>query len=242
GNRFKLEKTGLAGRLSEINRAAARLSLEAASGKALVFASVGGTGEFMEPLGVVSEQQMVDCYAEQISALAEEGAHGVCIETFTDLNEAMAALRAAKQCGRLATVVSLTYDKGAAGYATMMGVRPEKAAQELDAAGADIIGANCGAGMENMIEIIRQLRAATRRPLWAKPNAGLPQLVDGRTVFRETPEQMSARFDELAKAGARFIGGCCGTTPDHIRRFAAAAKAFVATNAALLAGDDLKTE
>ncbi len=114
----------------------------------------------------------------------------------------------------------MTFDKGKKGYATIMGVRPEQAAQELEKNGADIVGANCGAGIDNMIELMRGMRGATKLPLWCKPNAGLPELLGGKTIYRETPEMMASRLKALADAGANIVGGCCGTTPTHIRLFA----------------------
>ncbi len=220
GSRFKLEKAGAADRTAELNRLGTGASSRAAGGCALVFASIGPTGEFMAPLGTRAEEEFIACFTEQIAASVEGGADGLCIESMSDLGEANAALTAARQVCALPVVVSLTYDKGAAGYATMMGVRPEQAAAELD--GADLIGANCGAGIEQATEIARLLRSHTKRPLWIKPNAGLPELVDGQTVFRQTPDDIAARVAELVEAGANVIGGCCGTTPDHIRAIAAA--------------------
>ena len=217
GNRFKLGKSSLVGRLVEVNRRAAELSKEAAGDTVLVFASVGSTGEFMAPLGTVSEAEMVDCFAEQARALAAGGADGIVIETMTDLAEALAALRAAKENTSLPVVVSMTFDKGAQGYATMMGVKPEQAAEALAGAGADAVGANCGAGIENMIEVARLMKPVLSVPLWVKANAGLPELVDGKTVFRQSPDVMAQHVGELVAAGANIVGGCCGTTPEHIR-------------------------
>ena len=176
----------------------------------------------MEPLGALTEAEVVAAFAEQAKALAAGGADAIIIETFTDLNEAKSALRAVKEHTSLTVAVSLTYDKGPKGYATMMGVTPDCAATELEAAGADAVGANCGAGIEHMIEIVTAMRPATSLPIWAKPNAGLPELVEGKTVFRQSPEDMAARFSALYHAGARIIGGCCGTTPNHVRLFVAA--------------------
>jgi len=227
GSRFKLAPAGLEGEVARINRRGAELSREAAGDRALVFASIGPTGLFLAPLGTISEQEMIDGFAEQVTALVEGGADGIVIETMTDLGEAKAALRAAKENADLPVVVSMTFDKGQRGFATMMGVRPEQAAVELDAAGADVVGTNCGAGIEAIVEVVRLLRPATRRPIWAKPNAGLPELVAGRTVFRETPEHMVSFLPALAEAGAQHIGGCCGTTPDHIRLFAAERRRLV---------------
>ena len=217
GNPLKLAKAGLEQRVEEVNRLGASISKEAARGKALVFASVGPTGKFMEPLGTITEQQMVECFARQARALAEGGADGIVIETFTDLAEARAALRAVKENTALPAAISMTFSRGPAGFATMMGVKPQQAAEVLEAAGADIVGSNCGTGIKDMIEVARLMRPATSLPLWIKPNAGLPELVGGKTVFRETPAEMAKHFKALVDAGANVIGGCCGTTPEHIR-------------------------
>jgi 5-methyltetrahydrofolate--homocysteine methyltransferase len=217
GTRMKLAKVGLAGQVETVNRRGAELSREAAAGKALVYASVGPTGEFLEPVGDVPESAMTAAFAEQVRALAAGGADGICIETFADLGEARCALRAVREVSALPAVVSMTFDRGPAGYATMMGVRPAEAAAELSAAGADAVGANCGAGLEQMVEIVRLMAPATGLPLWAKANAGLPELLGGRTVYRQSPADFAARAGELRAAGARIVGGCCGTTPEHIQ-------------------------
>lgn len=227
GSGFKLKKAGLGELVAEVNRAAAEISRQAAGDRALVFGSVGPTGEFMAPLGTVSEEEMIACYAEQISALAQGGVDAVLLETFTDLGEAKAALKAAKESTDLDVVCSLTFDKGVRGYATMMGVTPDRAATELQEAGADIVGSNCGAGIVQMVEIIGLMAPATDLPVWAKPNAGLPELIDGKTVFRQSPKEMASHFRELVEAGASIIGGCCGTTPEHIAMLVAERDAFI---------------
>ncbi len=221
GSRLKLDKCGLGERVKELNLAAARLSKEAAGDSVLVFASVGPTGDILEPVGPVSQEQATAAFEEQIAALAEGGVDGVVVETMLDLNEALCALRAAKRVGALPVVVSMTFEKGVRGLATMFGVTPAQAATELTEAGADAVGANCGAGMEVVLEAVKEFRPLTNLPVWAKPNAGVPQLEGGRTVFKETPEQMSARLPELVRVGADIVGGCCGTTPEHIAAFTA---------------------
>jgi len=220
GSRLKLERMGLAERTREINRRAAELSREAAGEKVLVFASVGPTGELLEPLGQVSEETLVTTFTEQIEALVEGGADGVVIETMSDLREAEAAMRAARAVGNRTAVACMTFNKDRKGYATMMGIRPDQAARALTETGADLVGANCGGGADAMVEVITAMRQATHLPLWAKPNAGLPEIVKGRTVFRQSPDEMARYLDALREAGARVIGGCCGTTPEHIRRIA----------------------
>lgn len=222
GSRFKLKKSGIDGRTIELNKRGVELSKRAAGDKALVFASIGPTGDFMLPLGQRTEEEFIECFAEQIKACAQAGVDGIVIETMTDLSEALSALKAARQVCSLPVVTSMTFDKGAKGFATMMGVTPEQAARELDAAGADIIGSNCGSGIDNMIEVARFLRPITDKPMWIKPNAGMPRLVNGQTIFDEAPEQTASRVGELIAAGANIIGGCCGTTPEHIKHIIAA--------------------
>ena len=217
GSPLKLGKVHLEDKLLEINRRGARISKQAAGDQALVFASIGPSGEFMAPLGTVSEVDMVQGFAEQAMALAAGRADGIVVETMMDLAEAKAALRAAKESTSLPVAVTLTFNKGPKGYATMMGVRPEQAAAELERAGANILGANCGAGIDVMIELMGLMRSATTLPLWCKPNAGLPELVHGKTVYHETPEMMASKLKDLVRAGAKIVGGCCGTTPSHIR-------------------------
>jgi len=217
GSPLKLAKRGLAEKSAEINRLGAELSKKAASGRALVFGSIGPTGELIKPLGAATETELIKGFAEQAKALAAGGADGIVIETMMDLAEAKAALRAVKENTPLSVAVTMTFSKAGLNYATLMGVRPHQAAAELERAGADIVGANCGAGIDLMIEVARLMRPATSLPIWCKPNAGLPELVDGKTVYRESPEKMASRFRELVEAGANMIGGCCGSTPAHIR-------------------------
>ncbi len=219
GTRMKLAKAGLESKTGDINRLGAEISRQAAANRTLVFGSIGPTGEFMRPLGTVSEDEMLRDFAEQAKALVAGGADGIVIETMTDLSEAKAALRAVKENTNLPVAVTMTFDKGKKGYATIMGIRPEQAARDLEKSGADIVGANCGAGIDNMIDLMRGMRGAANLPLWCKPNAGLPELVGGRTVYRETPEMMASQLQNLIDAGACIIGGCCGTTPAHIRLF-----------------------
>ncbi len=217
GNPIKLAKVGLESRTAEINKRGAEISKEAARGSALVFGSVGPTGAFMKPLGKITETEMINCFSEQARALVEGGVDGIVIETMTDLTEAKAALRGIRENFPVPVVVSMTFDKKQSRYATIMGVRPDQAARELEKAGADMVGANCGAGIDNMIEVADLLHLTTTLPIWCKPNAGLPELMNGSVVYRETPEQMASKLEPLLNAGATIIGGCCGTTPAHIQ-------------------------
>ncbi len=217
GSRIKLDKKHLADKIAAFNRAGAALSLEAA-GDVIVAGSVGPTGEFLQPMGLLSEEQMQAVYTEQIEALLSAGVRVICIETMMAIEEACCAVRAAKALDATVDVLAtMTFEKGAKGYHTMMGVSPAQAAEGLLAAGADVVGSNCGNGIEGMIEIAGQFRAATDKPILIHANAGVPQLVGGKTVFRQCPADFSANVKALVEAGANIVGGCCGTTPDHIR-------------------------
>lgn len=218
GSRFKLKKFGLADRVAEINAAGARLSLEAAGDKVVVVASIGATGEFLEPYGDTTEEEMAEVFEEQIGAIAAAGARAICVETMTAIEEAVLAVRAAKKIDpTLDVICTMTFDPDPNGFRTMMGVDCARAAEELAEAGADILGANCGNGMEQMILLMRDYRLVTDLLLAVHANAGLPELVGGKTVFRESPESMAAGVEQLVANGAVIIGGCCGTGPDHIR-------------------------
>ena len=184
----------------------------------MVFASIGPSG-VMLMMGQVSEDDLQAAFAEQAQAIADAGADGIVIETMSDPAEAALAVAAAHETG-LPVVACMTFDSGAKKDRTMMGATPEQAAEQLTAAGADVIGSNCGQGIAGMVEVCRRLHAATDRPIWIKANAGLPEMVDGKTVYRQTPAEFAAYVPQLVEAGASFIGGCCGTTPEFIRAVA----------------------
>jgi len=228
GSRFKLKRSGISSNIKQINKRGVQLSREVC-GDSLVFASIGPTGEFLKPLGTVSKEEMVLCFSEQVEAFVEGGADGVIIETMIDLNETKCALKAAKENSNLPVAVSMTFNKGERGYATVMGITPEKAAKELEKAGADIVGSNCGIGTKDIVEIARIIRPVTTLPLWIKPNAGVPQLVKGKTIYPETPEEMAKFTPDLIKIGVNMIGGCCGTTPEHIRLIAKEVQRYIAS-------------
>jgi len=227
GTSYKLKEYGLADKVSEYNIAAAKLSKEAIGDKGYVAASVGPTGQIVEDEGGdVAEDDLYNAFKEQVIALEQGGADALCIETMSSVTEAVQAIKAAKDHTKLPVICTFSFEPGAHGFRTMMGVTPERAAEESVAAGADVIGANCGNGIANMIEITRQMRAvAPNTPILIHANAGMPVFEDGKTVFKETPSDMAARVQELIEAGANIIGGCCGTTPDHIAAMSQAVKA-----------------
>jgi methionine synthase I (cobalamin-dependent) len=214
-NAVALAGYGLAGRVVELNRAGAAISSRAAAGKALVFASVGPSGKMLMT-GEVTQDTLRSAFEEQAQALAEGGADGLAVETMSDLAEAIIAVAAAKATG-LPVVATMVFDSGKNKDRTMMGNTPEQAAEALAAAGADVIGANCGSGIAGYLPVCRRLRQASDKPVWIKANAGLPEIVDGKLVYQNTSQDFAALAPALIEAGASFIGGCCGTDPDFVR-------------------------
>jgi methionine synthase I (cobalamin-dependent) len=214
-NRVTLASYGLGHRTTEINRAGVEISRRAVGTRARVFGSIGPSGKMLIS-GEVSPQELREAFDEQARALAQAGADALVIETMAELEEADLAMTAARQTG-LPVVACMVFDTGPQLDCTMMGVTLEQAARHLTAAGVDVVGANCGQGIEGYARICRRLRAATDRPLWIKPNAGTPKLVQGQVIYETTPEQFASNVPGLIEAGASFVGGCCGTGPEFIR-------------------------
>jgi 5-methyltetrahydrofolate--homocysteine methyltransferase len=215
--RIKLRHYGLDHKAAELNEAAAAISRKAAGDAAWVIASIGPTGKMLA-MGDVTEDEMYEAFREQAAALERGGADAACIETMSDATEACLAIKAVKENTSLEIMATFTFDKTQQGwYRTMMGLSPEDAALAAVEAGAQIIGTNCGNGTERMVDIVRIMRRADpKTPILVQANAGLPVTVDGRDVFPESPETMAALVPALIEAGANVIGGCCGTTPEHI--------------------------
>ncbi|MDD4774592.1 MAG: homocysteine S-methyltransferase family protein, partial [Eubacteriales bacterium] len=203
--------------VAQINEAAARAS-RLAAGERWVLASIGPTGKLLIT-EEVTENELYDAFAVQASALEQGGADALCIETMSDTDEAQIAVRAAKEHTGCEIICTFTFEKNIRGeYRTMMGVSPVAASKAAIEAGADIIGANCGNGMEDMIQIVKEIRAfAPDIPILIHANAGLPENRNGIDYFPQNPEYMSSFVPALIGAGANIIGGCCGTTPEHIR-------------------------
>jgi len=225
GSPLKLSDYSLEVRTEEINRAAVEAVKRVVKGNAYVSASCGPSGKMLKPYGTVEVQELYDNFYRQLSELIEAGADIICVETMTDFQEAVQAIKAAKAIKpSIPVMATMTFDNKPRGFFTMMGVTVEKAARGLAEAGADIVGSNCGNGIENMIKIAREFKKFTLLPLIIQSNAGLPEICDGHTVYPETPEFMAEKSKELLDVGVSVIGGCCGTTPDHIRAIRAAVK------------------
>ena len=222
GSVFMQKKYGYEGRVFEFNKLAAQHARSQAPDGCYVMGSVGPTGEFLEPLGPVSESEMYEAFVQQIEALAEGGADGVVVETMTAIEEATLAIRAALENTDLLVMATMVFDKGPRGFFTMMGVTPERAARELREAGAHVVGTNCGNGIDNMVEVAKTMRQETDGYLLVHSNAGIPAMKAGQIIYPESPEYMAERFKQLADIGVDIIGGCCGTGPEHIRALAQA--------------------
>lgn len=222
-NRFRLQKFGLGDKVREINLAGARLAREVAGDDLYVAGAVGPLGIRLEPLGQTSLEEAREAFREQIAPLIEGGVDVIIVETMLDVNEAHQALLAARDAGSVPVVVQMTVqDDGS----TPTGSVPEDFARRLDEWGADLIGLNCSVGPAGVLEALERIAAVTDKKLSAQPNAGLPRTVEGRNLYLCSPEYMASYARQFIRAGARLVGGCCGTTPEHIKAIKAAIRAL----------------
>lgn len=220
--RICLEQSGLAEKVREINTAGVQISKRAAGAKAMVFASLGPTGKSLF-MGEVSPELIAQSYQEQADALAAAGADGLVVETMMDLKEAELAVQAAKST-RLPVVACMTFGRGKNKDHTMMGVTVEEAVKSFSNLGVDVVGSNCGQGLEGMLKTCKVLKEQTDLPIWIKSNAGIPRYEAGETVYGTTAEQFVELAGPVVDAGADFIGGCCGTSPAYIKLLSRAYK------------------
>ncbi len=221
-NRFILSRYGLEDRAAEINRRGAEISRKAAGTHTAVFGSIGPTGH-LPSAEDIDESELAAAFDQQAQALHDGGVDGLVIETISDFTEFRLALIAAVRTG-LPSCGCMTFDSGPGKVHTMMGVSVEEAARLAEEEGAQLVGANCGAGMENYQDVLRLFRQTTALPVWIKPNAGLPELHSNTIAYAMTPERFVGYAQELAAAGARVLGGCCGTTPEIIAQLVQALK------------------
>ena len=219
-----LNRHGNAGRVTEINRAGVEIARAAFNGRGgYVIGDIGPFGGLMEPYGDFLEREVREAFAEQARALVEAGADAIIIETQTSLEELLLGISAAREAGAKCVIGSMAYDvtRDGSTFRTMMGVDPERAAQVMQENGVDIVALNCGTGMdmERALQAAQRYRAVTDLPIMVQPNAGQPKLVNMQVVYDAPPEQMSPGVAPLLQAGVNIIGGCCGSTPEHIREF-----------------------
>jgi 5-methyltetrahydrofolate--homocysteine methyltransferase len=224
-SRLHLGHAGLADRFEASNRKAVELAFQAtAATNTLVAGSLGPLGEMLQPFGPLAEADAEAAYAEQARVLSEAGVDLLVIETQFDLNEAKAAIRGARSVSDLPIVCSFSYDRGTR---SMMGVKPSQVAHELAECGVSALGINCGRSLEDNVKALAELRASTELPVWFKPNAGMPRTTESNElIYDVTPEMMGAQVQAWAQAGARLVGGCCGTSPEHLAAIAGAVKSL----------------
>jgi 5-methyltetrahydrofolate--homocysteine methyltransferase len=218
---FTLRRHGHYDKAYEINKAGAELARRALGERGWVLGDVGPFGGFLEPLGETSEADLTGMMTVQIQGLLDGGADAIIVETQTASEEASVGIQVARKLGAPCVIASFAYDKVVDGQRTMMGLAPSDVVRRLDDLGVDIFAANCGTGIDiaGYIKLVESYRAATDKPIMAQPNAGQPSMKAGIVTYLETPEMMAARVPDLVTAGARIVGGCCGTTPEHIRLF-----------------------
>ncbi len=222
GNRLKLSEYGLEGRLAEINTAAVKIAKEVAGKKCLVMSTIGPTGKFLKPIGDLSFDDTYNIFKEQISACIKAGADIIGFETFSDIKEIRAGLIAARDVSPdIPILAMMTFQND---MRTVVGTDPETASVVLNALGADLIGGNCSLGPEGLIEVFRRMNRISRKPLVFQPNAGMPELCNGVTCYPASPETMAEYAVKFAKEGINIIGGCCGTTPEHLKAIVKAVK------------------
>lgn len=221
GSPYKLAHYNLSDKTYEINYEAAKISREAAGNNKFVLGSIGPTGSILM-MGEVSEKEIYDGFSIQAEALMKGGVDAICVETMSAIDEALLAIKAAKEITDLEIICTFTFEKTMQNeYRTMMGVSPSEMVESVKNAGASIIGTNCGNGFDGMIEIVKEIRKIDPSiPILVHANAGKPIIQNGKTIFPETPIMMAAKVSKLINCGANIIGGCCGTTPDHIKLIA----------------------
>jgi 5-methyltetrahydrofolate--homocysteine methyltransferase len=215
---IKLSFYSLEDKAEEINRNAVLVVRKVVKDRAYISASCGPSGKLLKPYGEVEPEEIYNSFETQINTLISVEVDIICIETMTDLKEATLAIKAAKTISPSTPVIAtMTFDPTPKGFYTVMGVNIEDAAQELEEAGADIIGSNCGNGIENMIKISKEFKKFSSLPLIIRSNAGIPRMQGNKPIYPESPEFMAEKAKELVSIGISIIGGCCGTTPEHIK-------------------------
>lgn len=228
GSSLKLALYGLDEETDAINRNAVKAVRRAVGHVAYVSGSCGPSGKLIKPYGDTESDTMYSSFKQQLEALIEAGVDIICVETMTDLIEATLAVRAAKKIDpHVPVMATMTFDPTPKGFFTVMGISIKQAAEGLEDAGADIVGSNCGNGIENMVKIAREFKNHSTLPIIIQSNAGIPEMDGDKTIYPETPQFMAEKAKELAELGISIIGGCCGTTPEHIRSIREAVKSSI---------------
>jgi 5-methyltetrahydrofolate--homocysteine methyltransferase len=219
-NPIKLGRYGLDSRTDEVVKAGVDLARSAAGETCMVAGSVGPTGALLKPYGECPRDQVADAFRQTARAMEQAGVDFFVVETMSDPDEAILAIGAIKEISKRPVVATMSFSKGTKGYRTMMGTSPQEAATRLTDAGADIVGTNCCIGPAEALDIMTEMREVASRAMIAQPNAGLPTVEGGKTVYPETPQTIAGGMEKLLGAGIRILGGCCGTTPAHMKAIA----------------------
>jgi 5-methyltetrahydrofolate--homocysteine methyltransferase len=227
GSRLKLDSKGLGDRVEELNRAAVGVALSVRREGRFVAGDVGPTGRVTGLPGAISYEALKESFAEQAHALADAGADLLAVETMYDLEEAKAAVTAAHET-HLPVTATMTFERKPQGFFTLMGNRPEECLAVLEECGASVVGANCTLGPEDMLDLLKAMRPHTSRPILIQPNAGQPELVDGKAVYSAEPQSFAGYIRQMLDEGANLVGGCCGTTPEFIRLIASEIRGYLA--------------
>ncbi len=225
-NKYTLARHGLSDKVKQVNTAAAKVARRAAGQEKYVLGDIGPSGDFLQPLGNLNPEELKDAFAAQVKALMAGGVDGFIIETMTSLDEVTVAVEAVKSVCKLPVFASLAFDSARGDYRTMIGVDVESAVSKIVSLGVDAVGFNCGTvSLEEYVELAGKYVSAAKDLgkdvlIYAEPNAGKPELVDGRVVYKVSPEDFAAAAEKIHSAGVNIIGGCCGTTPAHIEAVA----------------------
>jgi methionine synthase I (cobalamin-dependent) len=217
GTRMKLKASGLDDKFVDINVQAARLARQSCPDHCYVAGDIGPTGQFLPPVGTCTPEELEQTFREQAGILAAEDVDLFVVETFYDLQETLLAIRAVRLISQLPIVATVTFDRKPKGFFTIMGNTPADCATQLDQAGADMVGSNCGMGSVDMVEIAPLFRQSTDLPFLIQPNRGQPEMADGQLTYRQTAEAFAEDILSIVRAGANAVGGCCGTTPEFIQ-------------------------
>ncbi len=218
GNLIKLKKAGFEKRADEINKNAASLAKSIAKGKCLVAGNIGPTGELLQPGSPISEDAVRDCFAAQAQALAESDVDLFLVQTFFNLKEILTAIKGIQSVSDLPVFASMTFQEYPKGFATLMGDSVEYSMKALTDANALVVGANCSIGSDRMVLLAKEIRKAVSTPVMVAPNAGSPEVREGKTIYSEDAQTFSDNMSRIKSLGIEVMGGCCGTTPEYIRQ------------------------
>lgn len=218
GNSIKLKKSGLEKKADEINETAARLARSVARNKCFAAGNIGPCGELLQPMGLLTEEEVKSSFTRQAKVLAKNGVDLFLIQTFYSLQEIKLAIEGIQSVSDLPIIASMTFQENPKGFATMMGDKVGDSMKALMDAGAEVVGTNCSLGSESMISLAREIRSAVSIPVVIEPNAGIPEVVQGKTIYNENAETFAEHMVRIKGLGVDVIGGCCGTTPEHIRQ------------------------